>query len=628
MRNALTPSPAKKRLTFWLIDHVGMQHREYALELSKRGFDVQFFATLDALVQETRARRPAVIVVGDEGSDQLVEKAILTLTSMPDILGSRLVMTLSRQHENLKRFAACGAFRDLIPLNLEMSQWLNRFVYATASTNSTIAAPPVQVTMNSIAAVSVPARVVWISRSRLWLECRVRPYRGATLNLTGPLAQALGVEALPLTVEDTRTSGLTYRFSDALIASWRVPDVLRQTTNNLLEELQQIDSGPRCKVFVAVQDGQTRSDILRQLDILQFEVTTALHKMSVVEEPKFFTPHLVFVEDSLCVGENQERFHKMLGNLNPGVPVVIVGNKLRTDDIQNLDPNRKISILPRVTTNLTQLIWKKFLPKTARNFAEHGHDDAIYISSDHLFSVAHASFAARLIKLHPSSAQMSLPFAISQYGMLHIESPLLRKLIGRNPYAKVTQVDAVPNKDASSEFKYTANCTLSDVDRADQKKIAQALVRVVSEQFLGAPSTEGRVPGTMAPLTLEQTTTNVVPLQQNNWQSTTWTVPTPPLATNEKADAGQNAEPKAATPISSYRPISRSRRRKQNKSNAQDLKYAAGFVMFTAAVIALLWGLSNMVSPNWQKSGGQYTNSLKRIAPDKFENPAPNAPSH
>lgn len=613
MQAAQTITPTKKRLTFWLIDRVGTQHREYALELSKRGFDVQFFATLDALVQETRVRRPAVIVVGDEGSDQLVEKAILTLTSMPDILGARLVMSLSRQHENLKRFAACGAFRDLIPMHLDMAQWLSRFVFATSSANSNTPKPAVQVTMNSIAAVSVPSRIVWISKSRLWLECRVRPHRGATLNLTGPLAEALGVESLPLTVEETRANSLTYRFSDALVASWRIPDVLRPAAEKLIEELQQIDSGPRCKVFVAVQDGNARSEILRQLDVLQFEVTTALHKMSVVEEPRFFSPHLVFIEDSLCVGENQARFHKMLGNLNPGVPVVIVGNKLRTEDIQNLDPNRKISILPRITNTLSQLIWKKFLPKTSRNFADHTHEGAVYVASDHLFSVALVSFAARLTRLHPSSIQMSLPFAVGQYGLLHIESPLIRKLVGRNPYAKVLQVSSSSELD-SSDFRYSAVCSLSDVDNNEQKKIANALVRVVTEQFLGTPNT---VDGVL--VEGSRSSDSPVSFEQKSWQSSTWTVPTPLQAAPVEATAPTALVPsRAVTDISDYKPIVRAKRAKA-KGSENNVKYAVGFIMFTTAFFVAMWLVSALVSPTWEKSGSQYSDSLKKMGTQRHD---------
>ena len=641
-----TNQSGRKRLCFWLTDNVGPLHRDFALELGLKNFDIQFFGTLDLLVAETRLRRPAVIIIGDEGHDQLVEKAILTLTSMPDISGSRLVMTLSKHHENLKRYAACSAFRDLIPMNLEKNQWLQRFTFATSSNDSAIPKPAMQLTLNSIAAINAPARIVALSKDKIWIECRLRPHRGANLQIIGPMADALGVNSLTAVISETRSSKLNYRFSDALVAEWKSDDLGPDGVKRILEELQQIDAGPRCRVFAAIQDGQVRSSLLRQLDVLQFEVTTALHKMSIVQEPKFFSPNIVFVEDQLCMGEHQLRFLKMLANLADDVPVVIVGNKVRSDEAQAFAPNRRVFVLPRITQNFLTLLWKRFLPKESRTFRHRIAEGAIYIASDHLYSIAQVAFPARITRLHPNSLQLALPFPMSQYGVMQLQSPLLKKIWGRDPYAKAVQIYESRDPGALG-FPFRASCVFCDADTQDQKLLGQALVRSLTDQFHAAPNTSIRSVGATPSVSYAEDSTllnkkdittagekiltsTVDPMVRPTGVSPVSTIhtknymsgPSPAgtrvesvLLRQAPAVFGEDSRTEKVGPSPS--------RQKPSKKTNKDLKYAGVFVLFTAGALALVWLVSIVASSHWQRSGGQYTDALMKMYPNRTETEAP-----
>ncbi len=50
-------------------------------------------------------------------------------------------------------------------------------------------------------------------------------------------------------------------------------------------------------------------------------------KKSLVSEPKYFTPQLVFIEYRLCEGEAMSRFQEMVNHIPKDSTVIVVGAK-------------------------------------------------------------------------------------------------------------------------------------------------------------------------------------------------------------------------------------------------------------------------------------------------------------
>jgi hypothetical protein len=486
----------KKRRTYWITDTVSSQTRDRALVLNQKGYDVRFFTTLDSLIAELETQRAGVIVVSDEGETKRVERIILTLMSLPEIQGARMILTVTKTDadgDRLKYLAACGSFRDIIPMNMDDHQWVQRFTFATAGRPMHYTQPSGQISLNNISAVTLPARVTAIDGQHLRLESRVRPTAGAILSLTGPLAEAMGAPSLTLKVESTQRSRLLYRFSDAIIASWSVPASAKNHAQLLISNLkaQVRESGPRCRVFVAAQSPALRQAILTKFEDPRFEVSTALQKQSIVDEPRFFTPDIVFIEDQLCIDENSARFEQMMQVLNDSTTVLIFGKHEQVSNLRQRYADRKILSFHKIPKNLAETVLTRFMPAHGGRI-EGLADDASHLSADSPYSLAELSFPARLMHIHPHAAGIALPHLVGDFALCRLDSPLLRRILGRNPYIKFTEIYA-DGRSHRGDFPHLADGYLADLNQNDRQALSQGLIALLSEHLVrfnaNAPAT-------------------------------------------------------------------------------------------------------------------------------------------
>jgi len=495
------PNLSKKRRTFWIADKVTPGLRERGLLLGAKGYDVQFFTNLEALTLELTLRRASIIVVSDDGEENATAKIVIALAGVPEVQGARLVMVRHRHSERISALAACANFRDFIPADLEERLWLTRFVYATAGRSLPYTQPAGQITLNNISAVVLPARLTWLSANRVRLECRASPPPGASLTLSGALANACGVSQISLRVVSCERQRLLYRFSDAIIAEWSLPQGAKDAMQKLLSELQTSDSGPRTRVFVAVQSAQLRSAVLARFADPQFEVSTPLQKQSIVDEPKFFSPSIVLIEEALCVGENRDRFEQMLANLEPKTSVAVLGRFAEQAAYQGRFPDLRIVQVPSPIErlgrmSLVQLLPEAPTPAAAKNsrqnpaqtesqkelqLQERRMTPAMILGENPL-SFAEITFPARLQCLHPMAAQVAMPFPVSTFALVRLESPLLRRILGRHPYLKLTATYPGTHP-AAGAFVHLADGYLADVDPSERQALITGISRLATESL-------------------------------------------------------------------------------------------------------------------------------------------------
>lgn len=610
----------KKRRVYWLVDHVSEQHRKLNVFLNAHGHSVRFFSNVNMLADALSQQRVGIIVIDDQGPSDVVEANITQIMSMPDAQGARLVLSVTESHEKISAMAACSAFRDLIPLDLNERAWFTRFVFATARGVTKISEPAPQVTLNHLATIGLPARIAWIGSSRMLIEARIHPSIGTTFSLSGKFVEALGLKSLSVHVEECRKTDLLYRFSDAVVVSWTAPSGQRERAEQILNRLRQTDFGPRCKVFLAVQDQALRKEFVNELDSLRFELNIALQKKGIVDEPKYFSPRIVFIEDKLCIGPNEELFTQMLDNLAPDVPVVVLGNRASLKELQQLDPLRKISGLQSLPSKLTELIFSKYLPPHLRK-SPNADSDACHITSDHPFSMVHLSMSARLTRVHPDAVQLAIPVKIPAFGVCKIDTPMLKKAIGYAPYAKVVNSG---DKESLEDTKYTyvTNTVLSDVTMQAKRNLGAAIAKYVTRQLCQEDaSTERKVAVEQTRIAVNAPSHTPIPIAKKPKRTTTGEI-----KPRQEASANKNDDP-----ISDhYNPIvevaesvadsiteaaDSIKRTLRNSTFRLTLIYIA-LLTFSFAV---LYGIVTVLAPQWEKSGGVYTDSLKKFAPQKFE---------
>jgi hypothetical protein len=469
----------KKRRTYWVVDQVLGVHKERALLLNANGYDVHFFTSAEQLLIELSNKRASIIIVSDGGTESFVKKVMTELMGIPEIQGARMILATERHSKEIKFTAAVASFRDIIPMDLREKQFLQRFIFATANKQLPFIQPTAQITLNNISAVSMPARITWISGTRLRIECRVKPPIGAMLNLKGHLAKSIGVHSISLTVVENQRSHLIYRFSEAMICEWSVPAIAKKEADATMKNLKIQCPNQRCRIFICAQTADLRNRLLAQFDDPRFEVSAALQKHSLVNEPKYFTPQIVIIESGLTTGDHEVRFGEMLANLDTNTTVLIIGADVSLAKIRGKYPGRKIVRSNHLPANLSRVVLEKYAPLRE----EHNADkDAVYITSSNNISMAEISFSARLTKIHPVAVQVSLPFPVGQFALCKIESPLLRKTLGRDPYMKFTSTyqDLRPD---SAPYNHLADGYLADLPTEDRKKMGEIISKVVTDQM-------------------------------------------------------------------------------------------------------------------------------------------------
>ena len=469
-----------KRLVYWLTEDVTPLHKDRAAALARRGYQVEFCSSLSELRRVFAARRVSIIVVGDEGTLSTVESYVMTMANAPEISGVRLILSLSQPNPDLVQLAASHGFRDAIALDWEHNHWLQRFLFSTAGASGGFVTPLPQMTLNTVAAITIPARVVWINYDNMWIETRVTPPAGAQIKLAGNIVSSLGMRAMTVTVEECRKSNLRYRFSDALIVRWGVASSLANKQRILIDHLKSTSIGRTCKVFIAVQTPTLRTTVIDHLRDPRFEVSAALQKQSIVNEPKFFSPNVIFIEDKLTSGEEFGRFEQMMQNTEEPAIVIVLGNGANMDELRRVAPKHKCAMLTRVPANLAEVVFSKYL-KAIRPLAD--QEDNIQIGPQSDFSFAELSFSGRMTRVHPSSAQLALSVPLGNFGMCRIDSPLFKRTVGRSVCAKITDTYS-DNRRAASGFPHLVEVSLADVFARDREKLAVTMCDMMTQRLL------------------------------------------------------------------------------------------------------------------------------------------------
>ena len=468
----------KKRSIYWLTIESGEQHQRKSSRLEDRGYEVIFLKTLDSLLRKLAQKRVSIIVLGDEGPEVSVVKAISLLGTSPDIQGARLVLSTSRHSDVVLRAAACEGFRDILPIDMNEKDWITRFIFSTAGKPAMLPAPTPQVAFPSAASLSIPARIVWISKQKIWVESKISAPLGVSLSLTGPLAQSMGNKALTITVDKCQRKNLTYRFSEAMIASWNLQKPEPQKIDESLTLLSTLNVGPRCKVFLAIQSPALRNTLIKYLDQSKFDVHSALQKQSMVSEPQFFSPRLVFVENRLCCGESMELYRTMVTNLSPTCTIIILGNSDNFNVLKTLAGGRKLLAIKRIPVNFSSFI-DDLLKESPQNDSENSYsqanqNDTYYIPADHEFSLAEIKMSARLLLIHPSMAKVALPYQVGNFGICRIESKAIKEITYRFPYSKIAASYHDPLAE-TADFPNITECHFCNIGEKESHNLNNAL---------------------------------------------------------------------------------------------------------------------------------------------------------
>ena len=597
-----TTSKTENIKVYWLVNQIGRAFQEKNDLLMKNGYIVQVFNNIEALISMATTYRPSVIVLDTALTPSLyIQKCINLISKKAELKGVRKILSVSEYDETLYNLAAANVFRDIIPLDIEDSLWLARFNFATSRKNRPLAPPRYQLKVEEDARISFPARITWINDKHMFIETKASPELGQTFYLDGAFNNTIKSPNFPLVElqsSKSQDTNLMYRFSKGILAKWdssKYPGV-----KELLLKLKQTNFGPKIRVFVIAKNPDIRSHISSSLDSLRFEVDVALRLQSIYEEPKYFSPHVIFIEDSMCKDQGaMSKIQKMMEELQQTTNIYIVGKNADVSLLPNYFDNVKLFSLPVFPPNLSRLIL------TQNILLSHNDQDTIYLSSDHPYSLAQLTYSAKITALHSTCISISTQFKLAPYALCTLQSQTLNKDIPRKLYTKIYRTYSETD-DMTGHIKYGADCylcDLTDVERTTLSKNIQELSDIninYKDNYIFSP--------------LENIFTEESLYRQINLKN---------KISKLLSISPKSVEPSQATkldlPLDTYEEV------KEEKSEVVTPRKDRSLLKIAISIILMIATLYTVViivtalAPMWTKSGSQYTESLRKMAPDKFK---------
>ncbi len=462
---------------------------------------------------------------------------------------------------------------------------------------------------------------MWISPQRVLIEARMRPEPETSLAFTGAFAQAIGAKSISLTVVEHRHSGLVYRFSDAMLCSWAVSEETYEKAQAVLADMKDHCLGPRCRIFLASSSPSVRQTLAKIFDPNRFDLNFALQKQSIVDEPKYFSPDVIFI-DSAFFGPEQINFIKQaMANIGDDVPIYVLGKSIERVELQARFPGKNFTVLGGIQARLSDLVYQKYLDSVTKD-RQSADQDAIHLSPNHPFATLKVQMSARTHVLSRGGMSFGVSSSLGLHGICQVESPLFTKVLGRSPYVKIHA--AVAHAETEDHHSRVYESFYSNLSAKERYDLGVGLADYIAQKFVEADAAQfaplAKVAGDSLALPTSRVSQPPPQQQQANLALVPTSAESPPIKSDKKPLPVEDDVLYASVQIKKTVHTIVSETKEVFASQAFKISLA----LLAASIFALsvIWASQKYIAPQWQKSGQQYIEVLKKTQ-EKDNTPVP-----
>ncbi|MES2744833.1 MAG: hypothetical protein V4655_05370, partial [Bdellovibrionota bacterium] len=413
---------------YWVCRAVTADVTQKIQLLQKYHITVRLLGDFQALTKAYSENRLNTIIIGDEGDPSTLESPMTKLSNHPEYAGVRFILSLSRSSADFVGKVVDLGFRDIIPVDLADTQWLRRYAFASSGRPTELSIPNPRMSMQNLASVQIPGRIAWITEKELWLETRLTPPVGAELSMSGGLSELLGLKQVRLKVLNRYRSHLHFRYSEALLCRWEVApqhQVRKLAVQNFMNEQ---GSHPQYRFYAIVKNRELRNHLVKNLPADRFQLTVALNKNNMIQEPRFISPDAVLIEDKMCLGLHQPNFEEMLKNLDTQVPVFILGDAAAAVHVPT---EHRLIPMTNLKGDFQSFFEAELGAPKAVNL------DATPIPKHDPLSFANILLPARVTSVHPEFVEIASAYSLGRFGLFGLESPLFQSAVQQKIHGKV-----------------------------------------------------------------------------------------------------------------------------------------------------------------------------------------------
>ena len=562
----------RKRI-YWLI-HTSEVRYENQLEfLRKQLFQPVIVGSMTELEERSEEKRAAIIFISDADEDSKILAILQDLMRNPLFRVTQNFLILEKFSPKVMQHAAGMNFRDMLPIHLSNSLWLSRIQFATNPKRDSYTRPSLQLSVNELAAVHVPAYITRASESHVRIESRITPEIGSQLTLEGELVKKLGVDFVNCKVQAIDLQRINYRYCNALTCSWDLRRVGEQSLRKTFMEIESLGTSRRYRVLMAIKSRRLRYSLLNHLNRRVFDINTVLKADGLYNDLPFFTPHVVLVESSLIRGRLEEAFREMMKILADKVIVFLLGpiDTRIEKSVNQLYPTKNIRFIEKDYDRLPNLISKAF-----RNSKE--QEDMVSLIPYQSIALANIRISARVTRIHPYHAQIATNFPLKPFTLSYVSSPIISRMLGKGSWLKVTSVSLSEELKDQQHLNYLHDGILIDSSAMDKQRAAAIASDLVASHFLSdkmdSDPLKPREPGIA-----------------------------PRIVRDEE-------EPEKKSPRKKTKPS-------YQREPAAQISLKTFFLYVAGSVIAIgfLWALFTLMAKDWERSGRIYSEEIKKLSP-------------
>jgi hypothetical protein len=250
-----------------------------------------------------------------------------------------------------------------------------------------------------------------------------------------------------------------------------------EQASKIIQQLLSNKPDPKLRAFLAISRPAIRTTLAKGLNRERFFVRAGLQKSNLSHEVSYFSPSVIFFDDKLLEAINPSEIEAILAKASPIVPIVIFGTEF--DKFKTLFVDRKVFFESSVQQSHLQNAESRYeIPADLPN--DRPEFEMCTIPPDHPWSKVDVHTPARLKGISPSGGHFLSPFSIGDYALAKIESPFLRRVLGRDPIIKIKSTS---NYDADAMFGHENAFHLSDITAQEESRLSTALIELLREHY-------------------------------------------------------------------------------------------------------------------------------------------------
>lgn len=467
---------------FWITDIQDPKSLDIVMALQEVGYETYFFKTVPELLKKLPEKRSRVILFGLHGKgnpkpDEVVEKQLFELASVPELNGASLILEGYDHSSRIKSIAASCNFREILPRRISDNQFVNRILIAVNRKSIQQVWKGMAIHADEKAAAFLPARMTWIDAEEIRVEAGFVPPVGAKIWLKGDLFQDLGIDRISVQIRSLQRQDLSYRFSHAFIAEWGLQSSSSISKQDIVDKVKANLSDKQEKVFLAVQNPKIREKLSEYFTREGYDVRTALSRNSVLREPLFLTPDVIVFEDALLSndGFRQELLSTIKDKFQPSHFVLISAEGDPHEVLSLVHPERKGVLIDKSAQDLNTRIMRE-LPKASQD----QNSKKGFFAINHPSSLVEALLPCRVQTVSPHGGNVVLPTYVKPFSIFRLEWTGFKKGGASGCYIK--SIHSGEDTTRTDRYRYSSVFLFADLPPLDQKAIlSQSVERLLLE---------------------------------------------------------------------------------------------------------------------------------------------------